>query len=597
MVAEVMWVQTHSDGGEHMPRLFMSGNQAVALGARDAGVHLVTGYPGTPSTEILESAAGYEGIVAEWSINEKVALEVGLGAALAGARALVTMKHVGLNVAADPLFSASYTDIPGALVLAVADDPGMWSSQNEQDTRHYARAAKVPLLEPADSQEARDMTVEAFQLSRRFRTPVILRLATRISHTRCPVTPGATTPAGKPGGFEPNIQGHVLVPAFARARHELVERRLCELQELACASPLNRAEYRDLELGLVVSGASYHHVREAVPEASTLKLGWPYPVPLALVREFASRVTRCTVIEELDPFLWTELSAAGIDVGPGHGNLQGELTPAGVRQLLGAQPVAPAPAQLPPRPPVLCPGCPHRGVFHALRRLQAHVTGDIGCYTLGTLPPLSALHTCTCMGAGIGEAVGIAAVGPVAAPLVAVIGDSTFMHSGMTGLCNLAYLGSAATVVIMDNRTTAMTGHQPHPGSGQRLSGESGPEISFEAIGRALGVGRVQTVDPWQLDEIHAVLAQEVAAAEPSLVIAQRPCVLLDRRYRLPSLLVDHQLCVVCGACLELGCPAIGQAAEAVDIDATLCAGCGMCAAVCPVEAIGRVVTNEGTTG
>ncbi len=574
-----------------MEKSFLSGNEAVALGAYQEGVHLVTGYPGTPSTEILEASGRFEDLWVEWSVNEKVALEVGLGAALAGGSALVTMKHVGLNVAADPLFSASHTGFDGSLVLAVADDPGMWSSQNEQDTRHYGRAAKVPVLEPSDSQEALEMAREAFRVSRQFGAPVILRLTTRVSHTRGTVrfSPDERTGVA-PGGYEPDIAAQVLMPAFARGRHEVVEERLEALRGFSDRYPLNRAEYRDEKIGVISSGIAYQHARTALPEASTLKLGMTWPLPASTISEFVSRVEECWIIEELDPFIWGEVRALGLPVRGAGENLLGELSPARVLSIVvrGREGRQLEPISVPERPPVLCPGCPHRGSFYVLKEMNALVTGDIGCYTLGALPPLSALHTCTCMGAGIGQAVGIAAVTEPARPLVAVIGDSTFIHSGMTGLANLSYAGTPATVVILDNRTTAMTGQQPHPGSGESLRRGSVEPVDYEALGRSLGIERTVSVGAWNLDTLKSTLKGEAAAGVPSLVVVRGACVLLTKKREAEPMAVVQEQCVDCGACLDLGCPAILTGDDGVIIEAGLCTGCGLCSRVCPAGAIER---------
>lgn len=574
-----------------MPKSFLSGNEAVAVGAYQAGANLVTGYPGTPSTEILEACQDYQDLWAEWSVNEKVALEVGLGAALAGGRALVTMKHVGLNVAADPLFSASHTGFSGALVIAVADDPGMWSSQNEQDTRHYGRSAKVPVLEPSDSQEALEMTVEAFRLSHKLHVPVILRLTTRISHTRCIVDANGSRIKSDVPGWEPDIKAQVLMPAFARGRHEAVEERLEELKDYSEGSSMNRPEIRDQSLGIITSGVAFQHVRTALPRASTLKLGVSWPLPRTIIEDFVGQVEECWVIEELDTFFWTEILAMGLEVRGAGRNLTGELAPGRILEIVGRSgpELHASPLDIPPRPPVLCSGCPHRGTFYVLNQMNALVTGDIGCYTLGALPPLSALHTCTCMGAGIGEAIGIAALTRSSRPLVAVIGDSTFVHSGMTGLANLAYAGRGVTVVLLDNRTTAMTGHQPHAGSGQRLAGEVGPGLDYQRLGEALGVNKVAAVDAWDLEGLRKALAAGAGEEDVSLVVVRGPCVLLRDFQRQTPYGVDDDACIDCGQCLDLGCPALVPGEGSPVIETSLCTGCGLCSLVCPVTAIEKL--------
>lgn len=581
----------------------MSGNEAIARGAYEAGVTVGTAYPGTPSTEILEQLSRYPGLHADWAPNEKVALEVGIGASLAGARVLVAMKHVGVNVAADPLLTFSYTGVGGGLLLVSTDDPGMHSSQNEQDNRHYARLAKIPLLEPSDSQEAKDFVIAGLELSERFDTPVLLRTTTRISHSRSLVQTGERF-ARECRGFQKDPAKYVMLPSFARQRRPLVEKRLEALRREAESSPLNRIEKGRTGRGIICSGVAYQYVKEALPEEPVLKLGFSYPLPEKLILSFAATVEELIIVEELDPFLEEQIRALqpGVPVrGKQLFPRAGELGVKMIRQkLCGSEdtvkerPLPQLPQELPSRPPLLCPGCPHRGVFYALRRLKVNVPGDIGCYTLGALPPLEALDTCICMGSGIGIAAGMERADPDSAGhTVAVIGDSTFFHSGITPLIDLVYSGSRATVLILDNRTTAMTGHQDHPGTGMTLQGEKRPPVDLEALCRAVGVQRVFTADPLQLRELETLIKTELAADEPSVIIARRPCTLLERTPREP-LQVDPQRCRDCSLCLELGCPALSRAGNRAVIDPTTCSGCGLCAQLCRRKAIEGPSLKEG---
>jgi indolepyruvate ferredoxin oxidoreductase alpha subunit len=571
-------------------RTLMSGNEAVARGAWEAGVAVGVGYPGTPSTEVLENLVGYEDVRCEWAPNEKVAAEVAGGVSLGGRRVLVTMKHVGLNVAADPLYTQAYTGVNGGLVYLVADDSGMHSSQNEQDTRNHAHGARVPVLEPSDSQEALEFVRRAFELSETFDTPVIVRMTTRVSHAKTLVEAGERA-VPEPKAYAKDPAKYVMMPGMARARRVELGARLERLEAHACSAPENRIEMRDVGLGVITSGIAYQYVREALPDASVLKLGLSVPVPRELVHEFAASVERVAVIEELEPFLAMRVRALGIE--PVETGLAewGELSPAKIGRAFGApeMPVRESIDGLPPRPPLLCPGCPHRGVFYALGRMRAVVTGDIGCYTLAALPPLKAMDSCVCMGAGIGMAHGMALAEGTTAPVVAVIGDSTFAHSGLTGLLHLAYNNSGGTVVVLDNRTTAMTGHQGNPVSGIAITGEPAPAIDLEAVCAALGVSSVRTVDPNRIDE--TLEALKAAAAEPvlSVVIAKAPCALIMREHPDPYA-VDEELCTKCGACVRLGCPAISrdESGRAV-IDTSLCVGCAQCVQVCRYDAIVQV--------
>ena len=567
-------------------RKLLSGNEAIAQGAYEAGVTVGVGYPGTPSTEILENFAKYEGVYAEWAPNEKVALEVGIGASLAKARTLVTMKHVGVNVAADPLFTLSYTGVEGGLVLISADDPSLYSSQNEQDNRHYARAAKIPMLEPTDSQQAKDLVRYGYELSECYDTPVMVRVTTRISHAKGIVELGEREELDRDIVFEKNIPKYVMVPAHAAKRHVVVEQRMVELEKLS--NEFNQIEYGDRSLGIITSGVASHYAREVFPDASYLVLGMSYPLPKALIREFAENVDQIYVIEELDPFIEEQVKAMGISVrGKDALPMCGELNPHKIRVGLTDEDVPEAvPTALPARPPVLCPGCPHRGVFYVLRKLRLNVTGDIGCYTLSTLPPLSALHTCICMGASIGVAHGIDVAGGQPGKTVAVIGDSTFMHSGVTGLINVVYNRGNSTVIIVDNRTTAMTGGQEHPGTGVTLQGKETVEVDFLKLAEAIGVEHVHEVDPHDLEKVERIVREEVKREAPSLIVAKRPCVLLDKKHRKPAKHIDTDLCADCKLCLRLGCPGLAPADGHMEINELLCAGCELCTQVCNLDAV-----------
>lgn len=569
----------------------LSGNEAIAQGAWEAGVLVGAGYPGTPSTEILENLVRKPGVRCEWAPNEKVALEVGIGASAGGARALVTMKHVGLNVAADPLMTAAYTGVGAGLVIVVADDPGMHSSQNEQDSRHWGPFAHVPVLEPSDSADARAVVAEAFALSERLDLPVIVRSTTRLSHGKGLVAEAERVEA-RPPEYVRAPGKWVMMPGNAKVRRVDLDRRLAKARAESESFPLTAEELRDTSLGVICSGVVYEHVREALPDASTLKLGMTFPLPEERIRSFASKVDRLVVVEELDPYLRTAVAALGIaleDVDVPH---IGELTPDIIAEAFGASPreIREPMDDLPPRPPMLCPGCPHRGVFVALRALDAVVTGDIGCYTLGALPPLSAMDTCVCMGASIGMAHGFELADPEGAPpVVAVIGDSTFAHSGITGLLDMVYNGGNATVVILDNRVTAMTGHQDNPFTGRTLAGDPAPEIDIEGLVRALGVGDARTVDPNLLKPTETALREAIAHKGVSVVIAKAPCILLAREHDEPYG-VEEDKCNSCGECVRLGCPAISRnRVSRARIDASLCVGCRQCVQVCRKGAIHRV--------
>jgi len=590
-----------------MKREFLSGNEAVARGAYEAGVRVAAAYPGTPSTEILENLARYDKVYSEWSPNEKVALDVAIGAAYAGSRAMAVMKHVGLNVAADAFFYASMTGLEAGLLVVSADDPDMHSSQNEQDNRHYAKFARVPCLEPSDSQEAKDLVGVALDMSERFDGPVMLRLTTRISHSDTLVELGdrvAEEPV-EPPEYRIDRTKYVMVPGNARRRHPVIEKRVELLQAFAETFPYNRVEMGEPSLGIITNGVAYQYAKEVFPDASFLKLGMTYPLPEQMIRDFAARVDRLIVVEELDPFIEEAIRLMGIAVeGKSIFPICGELDPTVVRQSAIHAGLLPASAAveirqpdtkgLPMRPPILCPGCPHRGLFLTTNKLKVVVSGDIGCYTLGFLPPLSALHTCGCMGASIGQAHGVSKAG-IAQKNVAVLGDSTFFHAGMPALLNVAYNRSDTVVLILDNRTTAMTGHQNHPGTGVTLMGESTHAVEFEELARAMGIPRVHTVDPYDLEEVEAALRDCLEAEGPALVISRRECALLpDARKQWMALKVNEERCNGCGLCFQVGCPAIVKSDRLHEktqrpmawIDPLLCTGCEICAQVCARKAI-----------
>jgi len=575
-------------------KMLLSGNEAIAHGAWQAGCSFGSGYPGTPSSEILPALTKLGDAYTEWAVNEKCALEAASGASLTGARCLVTMKHVGLNVASDPLFTLAYTGVSGGIVIVSADDPAMHSSQNEQDNRHYARAAKVPLLEPADSQEAMDFTSLAFELSERFDTPIILRVTTRVCHSESPVIISAERRTSVPVSVpQPQPGKYVMIPAYARRRRQLLQQRLAAVQAWNENSAVNCLIEGSREIGIIAAGVAYQYAREAAPHASFLKLGMTWPLPEQLIRSFAQTVRKLYVIEELEPFLSESIRALGLHVETLSESLyEGELNPLRVDAALrgGDYIFKQEEADLPLRPPQLCPGCPHRGVFHILQRLKLFVTGDIGCYTLGTLPPLQALHTCLCMGAGVGQLHGLQQVCGTKQPAVAVIGDSTFLHSGVTGLLNIVYNQSASVVIILDNGTTAMTGGQDHPGTGRTLSGRPGKRINLEALCRGIGVDFIRTVNPRDLASTEKAIRDALAYTGPAVIIAHAPCV-LQQRPENKAYQLDESLCVQCAACLRLGCPAISvfhteNEKRQPQIDPVLCAGCSLCAQICPKKAI-----------
>lgn len=579
----------------------LSGNEAFARGAYEAGALFASAYPGTPSTEILEAVGeNYRSdIYCEWSPNEKVAFEAAVGSCYTGARSIVTMKHVGLNVAADPLMTLAYTGTVGGLVAIVADDPGMHSSQNEQDTRHYARFAKIPILEPSDSQEAKDFVAHAMEISEKYLTPVILRSTTRISHSKGPVEFKDRIVPDREIRFEKDPPRFVPIPVWGRKMRIKVEERLGKLITAAEQSELNKIEWRDRSLGIIVEGIPYQYVRDIWPQASVLKLGWAYPFPDKLIREFAAGVENLLIVEELDDIMEEHIRSLGIKCDgrkyiPGIG----ELSPTALRaskakmeglEIPNSDPVEQS-ADLPGRPPVLCPGCPHRGIFSILGKHDVIVTGDIGCYSLGVLPPLSRLDTILCMGGGVSVAHGMERAGEKR-KVAGMVGDSTFFHSGITGLLDIVYNKGISTIFVVDNRTTAMTGHQDHPGTGKTLMQEETVEASIEEIGKACGVKRVFTVDPYDLETTGKVIETELNTDEPSLIISKAPCVLVTKQMVGQRRTVDAQKCKSCGICLKLGCPGLERSGkdDPPKVNELLCAGCGMCQQVCKFSAIDTV--------
>lgn len=568
----------------------MLGNAAAARGLYEAGCCVVSSYPGTPSTEITEEAAKFDEIYCEWAPNEKVAMETAFGASLAGKRSFCGMKHVGLNVAADPLFTVSYTGVNAGMIIAVADDAGMHSSQNEQDSRHYAIAAKVPMLEPSDSAEALAFTKLAYEISEEFDTPVILKMCTRVSHSQSIVetSPRQEAPAHP---YEKNIAKYVMMPGNAIRRHPVVEERTRKLIQYAETAPVNRVEMGGTSMGVITSSTSYQYVKEVFGDSvSVLKLGMVNPLPVKLILDFASKVDKLVVVEELDSIIEDHCRKLGLKVwGKNVLPLEGEFSQNLVAQKLGG-PVHSGVAlddAIPPRPPVMCAGCPHRGLFYTLNKNKCTVMGDIGCYTLGAVAPLAAMDMTLCMGAsisgihGFNKALGQESEGKT----VAVIGDSTFMHSGMTGLANIAYNQSNSTVIILDNSITGMTGHQQNPTTGYNIKGDPAGKIDLESLCRAMGFNRVRVVDPYNLKECDQAVKEELAANEPSVIISRRPCALLKYVKHNPPLKVNTDKCIGCKSCMKIGCPAISIKEGKAHVDNTLCVGCGVCEQLCPVAA------------
>lgn len=570
----------------------LSGNEAIARGAYEAGACIAAAYPGTPSTEILENTAKYKDIYAEWSVNEKVAFEVAYGGAVGGKRSLAAMKHVGVNVASDALMTAAYTGVNAGLVFISADDPGMHSSQNEQDNRYYARFAQIPMLEPTSSQEAKDFTKLAFEISEEFDTPVMIRMTTRICHGKGIVELQDRQEIDD-RGYKKDPQKYVMIPANARKRHVIVKERQAKLAEYVERLAINIITKSDSDVGVISSGVAYQYAREAMPDASFLKLGMTNPLPMKMIKEFIDSHQTVYVVEELEPFLEDQIKAAGLEVigkeiFPNVGEFSSEL----IKQKIGGVVAAPVNDDLPARPPVMCAGCPHRAVFNALKKNRAVISGDIGCYTLSTLPPLNALDSCLCMGASVGMAQGFIRSMPErkAQRVVSVLGDSTFIHSGIPSLVNAVYNKAKLTIVILDNRTTAMTGHQENPGSGKTLKGEGVTPFDFEAVVRAIGAGYVKTVDPIDGETLNDIIAEAIEFEGTSVVIAKRGCVLTEPDQFPGIMQIDQETCTQCKLCLQIGCPSISIHNGLVEIDQNLCFGCSLCQQVCTHDSINRVL-------
>ena len=566
------------------------GNAAVAAGAYEAGVKVVSSYPGTPSTEITENMVKYENVYCEWAPNEKVAAETAIGASIAGGRAMSCCKHVGLNVMADPVFTVAYTGVNAGLVFCVADDPGMHSSQNEQDSRHYAKASKIMMLEPSDSSECKEFTKRAFSLSEQFDTPVFIRLSTRVSHSQSLVDLQEPDKVDLKE-YEKNPAKYVMMPANAIKRHTVVEERIKKLRDFAETTDLNRVEMNSGEIGVITSGITYMYAKEALGDkASYLKIGMPYPLPEKLIKDFAEKVKKLYVIEELDPVLEEHCKALGLEViGKDAFTLLGEYSVNMIKKaVLGiGEPETVHPENVPVRPPVMCAGCPHRGTFYVLKKLGLTVSGDIGCYTLGAAAPLAAMDTTICMGASVSAAHGMAKArgAEFNRHLVSVIGDSTFIHSGITGLIDIVYNKGANTVIILDNSITGMTGHQDNPTTGKTIRGEATKQIDLELLCKAVGVDSVRIADPFDVKTFEKIVKEEVAKDEPSVIIAQRPCALLKKvKYTGHCVITDK--CRNCRQCLKAGCPAISAKDGKPFIDVTQCNGCELCTHICPFDAI-----------
>ena len=571
-------------------KTLMLGNEAVARGLYEAGCSFISSYPGTPSTEITECAALYKEMYAEWAPNEKVAMEAAFGASLAGKRSFCAMKHVGLNVAADPLFTIGYTGVNGGMVIGVADDAGMHSSQNEQDSRHYARSSKIPMLEPSDSAEALAFTKLAYDLSEQFDTPVFIKMCTRVAHSQSIVEPAERVEASKT--YEKNPQKYIMMPGNAKLRHPIVEERTRKLIAWAETCDINRIEEgTDCSVGIITSSTSYQYVKEVCGDQyPVLKLGMIWPLPEQKIIDFAKSVHKLVIVEELDSFIENHCRQLGLEcIGKEKFSCIGEFSQNLVAEKLGVDTVSGTKlsAAIPPRPPVMCAGCPHRGLFYTLAKNKLTALGDIGCYTLGAVAPLAALDTTICMGASISGLHGfVKAGGADEKKAVAVIGDSTFMHSGMTGLVNMAYNESNGTVIIVDNSITGMTGHQQNPTTGFNLKGDPCTKIDLESFCRAIGIRRVRVVDPYDLKQCDEAIKEEIAADEPSVIISRRPCALLKYVKHKKPIIADSDKCVGCKACMKIGCPAISIVNGKAKIDNTLCTGCGVCAQLCKLDAL-----------
>ncbi len=569
----------------------MLGNAAIARGAYEAGVKVSAAYPGTPSTEISENLVQYkDDLYCEWSPNEKVATEVAIGASMAGVRAMCSMKHVGVNVAADPLYTVSYIGVTGGLVMIAADDPGMYSSQNEQDTRMVARAAHVPVLEPSDSQEAKDFMIEAFDISEKYDTPVIVRTTTRLAHSQSLVELGERKEIPDKE-YERDIKKRVMMPAMAKLRHLVVEEREKRLESDACDLAINRVEMKDTKIGVITSGIPYLYVKEVLPDASILKLGMVNPLPRKLIEDFASKVDKLYIVEELDPLIELQVKSWGIDcIGKEIFTVQGEYSANMIREaILGVKPDAAPAADVPMRPPILCPGCPHRSVYTVLNKLKIHAAGDIGCYTLGAVAPLSVIDTTVCMGSSISTLHGMekAKGKDYIKNWVAVIGDSTFMHTGVNSLMNMFYNQGTGTVMILDNSTTGMTGHQDHAATGKTLQGDTVPAINIYELCKAIGIKNVTEVDAFDIDTLEKTVKEEVAKDELSVIITKSPCVMLKQKPVTHKCVSDPELCKKCGMCLKPGCPAVTKRKDGtIQIDDTLCNGCDLCKKLCKFGAI-----------
>ena len=578
-------------------KVIMLGNEAIARGAYEAGVKVSSAYPGTPSTEISEYLVQYrDDVYEEWAPNEKVATEVAVGASLAGVRAMACMKHVGLNVAADPLYSVSYMGVNGGLVIVVADDPGLYSSQNEQDTRMVARAAQIPVIEPSDSAEAKDFFKVAFELSEEYDRPFIFRTTTRLAHSQGLVELCDRAEI-KDRPYEKNITKNVMMPGNAKIRHIEIEKRNLELAEAANTLPINRVEMNDTKIGVITSGIPYQYVKEALPDASVLKLGMVNPLPRKLIEDFASKVKTLYIVEELDPVIEEQVKSWGIKaIGKEIFTVQGEYSANMLREAILKQDLQlKSPAAAPGRPPILCPGCPHRSVFYVLNKLKMHAAGDIGCYTLGAVAPLSVIDTTMCMGSSISTLHGMekAKGKDYIKNWVAVIGDSTFMHTGVNSLMNMVYNKATGTVIIMDNSTTGMTGHQDHAATGKTLQGDPTYAINIQALCRAIGVKNVVEVNALDIELLEKTVKEEVAKDEISVIITKTPCVLLDKRKK-PLYIAHTEKCKKCGMCMKPGCPAMTKNPDGtIHIDDTMCTGCGLCEKLCKFGAIELVKEGE----